>query len=171
METILKQRLIGAAVIIALAVVLVPMVLDGAGIHVIPDIPDQPAYVTKRTAKIIKVVHDKVPDLPNSAKRLSRPDEQRAISSSPKSTKPDKRWSIQIASFNVSDNAKLLKKKLVDAGFKAYIAKKRYKKTGKIAYRVRIGPENNQFEARKLLARLKHEVMLNGFITTKNEVN
>lgn len=45
MELMLKQRLVGAAVIIALAVVLIPMILDGAGKHLVPDIPHEPNYL------------------------------------------------------------------------------------------------------------------------------
>ncbi len=41
----LKQRLVGAAVIIALAVVLIPMILDGAGKHLVPNIPHEPSYL------------------------------------------------------------------------------------------------------------------------------
>lgn len=57
MEVILKQRLIGAAVIIALAVVLVPMILDGAGKHQRPLIPEVPKQVSSQQYKRIQVVH------------------------------------------------------------------------------------------------------------------
>ena len=57
----LKQRLVGAAMIIALAVVLIPMILDGAGLHVIPDIPQTPRYVSKAVPKTIRVNHHQVP--------------------------------------------------------------------------------------------------------------
>lgn len=60
-EIMLKQRLVGAAMIIALAVVLIPMILDGAGLHVIPDIPQTPRYVSKAVPKTIRVNHHQVP--------------------------------------------------------------------------------------------------------------
>jgi len=60
-EVILKQRLIGAAVIIALAVVLIPMILDGAGQHRRPLIPEIPKYVNSQNTDPIQVVHKAVP--------------------------------------------------------------------------------------------------------------
>ena len=48
METTLKQRLIGAAVIIALAVIFVPMILDGSGreesVSLDMDVPPEPTF-------------------------------------------------------------------------------------------------------------------------------
>ena len=48
METTLKQRLIGAAVIIALAVIFVPMILDGSGreqsVALKMDVPPEPTF-------------------------------------------------------------------------------------------------------------------------------
>lgn len=61
MEVILKQRLIGAAVIIALAVVLVPMILDGAGKHQRPIIPEVPRYVSSNRYKPVQVAHKVAP--------------------------------------------------------------------------------------------------------------
>jgi len=64
-EVILKQRLIGAAVIIALAVVLIPMILDGAGQHQRPLMPEIPKYVSSVKVDPIQVVHKVIP-LPNA---------------------------------------------------------------------------------------------------------
>lgn len=61
MEVILKQRLIGAAVIIALAVVLIPMILDSAGKHERAGIPESPGYVTTHKPGQIRIVHTSVP--------------------------------------------------------------------------------------------------------------
>jgi len=48
METTLKQRLIGAAVIIALAVIFVPMILDGSGrqesVALNMEVPPEPTF-------------------------------------------------------------------------------------------------------------------------------
>lgn len=48
METTLKQRLIGAAVIIALAVIFVPMILDGSGrqesVAINAEVPPEPTF-------------------------------------------------------------------------------------------------------------------------------
>lgn len=42
MENVLKQRLVGAVVIIAIAVIVIPMLLDGSGDQVISEIPPRP---------------------------------------------------------------------------------------------------------------------------------
>ena len=42
MNLLLKQRLVGAAVIISLGVVIIPMLLDGSGSRIIQEIPDRP---------------------------------------------------------------------------------------------------------------------------------
>ena len=45
MEALLKQRLIGGAIVVALAVVLLPMILDGVSQHRVPDIPGVPKHL------------------------------------------------------------------------------------------------------------------------------
>jgi DedD protein len=57
----LKQRLIGAAVVVALAVVLVPMVLNTVGKHNVREIPAAPDYVSNSSPDKANLVHRKVP--------------------------------------------------------------------------------------------------------------
>lgn len=45
MDMALKQRLVGAAVIIAVAVIVIPLLLDGSGEPVISEIPPRPASI------------------------------------------------------------------------------------------------------------------------------
>lgn len=54
MNLLLKQRLVGAAVIIALGVVIIPMLLDGSGSRIIQEIPERPVRNSVSGAGLIK---------------------------------------------------------------------------------------------------------------------
>lgn len=54
MNLLLKQRLVGAAVIIALGVVIIPMLLDGSGSRIIQEIPERPARHSVSGAGMVK---------------------------------------------------------------------------------------------------------------------
>ena len=244
MELMLKQRLVGAAVIIALAVVLIPMILDGAGKRLVPDIPHEPNYLkshatnnlnaqgndvatvdTQKVAmankatptqsnKSLVTVHKTKPSprVTVKSKRLAMPPAHPSdgarqhtktsviknrvpvkvarvgstnnTASDPERKKPDPRtinsnpvrrksvyatikvWSVQIASFKSPVNARVLKRKLSKAGFKAYIFQSRSRKRRQSIYRVRIGPESSYSKAREILAKIRQKVRLNGYITS-----
>lgn len=55
----------GAAVIIALAVVLIPMILDGAGKHLVPDIPHEPHYLKTHVRQNVNVASHNIPPTKN----------------------------------------------------------------------------------------------------------
>ncbi len=247
----LKQRLVGAAVIIALAVVLIPMILDGAGKHLVPDIPHEPNYLKTHLRQKLSVRSQNISPLsginsrkvavmtvplmkPQSAKlvsglvskphstgldssrlpsrlsgntrihsratintkkantsvrvaragsvnsfartslssvtRSSLRRNPRTINSSPERRKSVyasiKVWSVQIASFKSPANARILKRKLNKAGFKAYILRTRANTRRQTVYRVRIGPEASHSKARAMLAKLRQRIRLNGYITS-----
>ena len=257
MELMLKQRLVGAAVIIALAVVLIPMILDGAGKHLVPDIPHEPNYlkthlaeetktpglapaiaksgkkpvavvpmttvtvpakkshpVTRHASGFVatprmvsasssskgankrgKIAHPPARKYPprqfngsrahtSAAKKVQHSRKAvkvaragtgqlavpRVVNSQPARRKSVyaaiKVWSVQIASFKSPNNARLLKRKLDRAGFKAYIRLSRAHRGRPAIYRVRIGPEKTHSSARATLTRLRQKVRLNGYITS-----
>lgn len=243
MEALLKQRLIGGAIVIALAVVLLPMILDGVSQHRVPDIPGVPKHVLNNRQESVSLfermkpsptsktlqssglnfsstslppaqpsdgysaddfVHRLAPSAGNTIPALQAPVPTKApVAANPSPAvkietltsreptesgvqktasyiaapptllgedielkKASAGWSVQIASFNDPTNASLLKKKLDKAGFQAYILPTGAKSGRGAIYRVRIGPEVDKDKARAILARVKLEVRLNGFITS-----
>ena len=73
MEPALKQRLVGAAVIIALGIIVIPMILDGAGERQLRKMPDapEPSRITKSGFVINNKQEIKLPEEP--AKVLAEP--------------------------------------------------------------------------------------------------
>jgi len=59
MEPAMKQRLLGAAVIVGLAVIILPLLLDGSGTSEIEEIPPPPQPETAQTGPIVS--DDRVP--------------------------------------------------------------------------------------------------------------
>ncbi len=74
MDQNIKQRLVGLAVIFALAVIFLPMILDGSGVEkktLVIEIPDQPVVVANPEfdQKIIEL-HERVEELPELEPRF-----------------------------------------------------------------------------------------------------
>ncbi len=82
METTLKQRLIGAAVIIALAVIFVPMILDGSGrqesVALNMEVPPEPTFTFESDLPDPKEL-DKLP--PIQKKEAESTDDQSSLQS------------------------------------------------------------------------------------------
>ncbi len=176
-EIILKQRLVGAAMIVALAVVLVPMILDGAGLHVIPDIPETPKYVSQTLPKTIRVNHHQLPrptaQQPVSTHKRPAATVGTAVPENRAGSRPvdggaakkTRQWVVQVASFRNRENARVLRRRLRQAGFKVFV-----QRTGgrgnRAVYRVRIGPEQDRARLKEILERLKQHARLSGYVVT-----
>jgi DedD protein len=79
METTLKQRLIGAAVIIALAVIFVPMILDGSGRQesaaINMEVPPEPTFTFESELPDSKKL-DELPPIANSTEPSEAPTQE-----------------------------------------------------------------------------------------------
>ncbi|MGH8551252.1 MAG: SPOR domain-containing protein [Methylococcales bacterium] len=150
MDQNLKQRLVGATVLSALAVIFVPMLFDDSGSSLntrdfeLPDIPVQ-----------IEASHVEVPMQRKDAKPLAAPgsaSESVQNLPAPEPNSGDQKrtpltaWVIQVGSFGKPENADQLRDQLRKAGFPAYVESA--KKNGAAAFRVRVGPELDQGRAR-----------------------
>ncbi len=129
METKLKQRAIGAIVLTCLAIILLPMLLDGSPEdreRVLAAFPEPPMVtltelsvedIERRmqqganasAAKLPKVLEDKTSD-ENDAEAFKLDANQLPIS-----------WSLHLGSFENADNARALRKKLRAANHRTYI--------------------------------------------------
>jgi DedD protein len=144
-ETRLKQRVIGAVVLIALAIIVLPMLLDGSAedrARIDASIPEPPRIdleslsvedidrrmqIMEQTSaeQLPKMVEDKGP---------ARPAEELALDANNLPVS----WSLQLGSFSKPENALSLRDTLRAAEFHAYIIQARTPE-GEM-YRVLVGP-------------------------------
>ena len=186
---LLKQRIVGGVVLVAVAVIVVPYVLDfgndrewwgqGAGV---PEPPEQ-GFVTRvlplekwarqaeselaaGTARIdAPLSPPPAPDAP-AAPALSPPAPPPTVSApaaQPADKSADKQeWVVQLGSFSSKKNADDLSGFLVKRGFRAFV--ERNIQSGDAVYRVRIGPETARARADTLRERVERETQLRAIV-------
>jgi DedD protein len=180
-----KRRLVGAAVVVALIVIFVPMLLDrsdrdGLGEPIV--IPDEP-LVEEGGADEADLgalsAEDMIPPLPapepppGAVLEPLRPDAPPPAAESSAELAPESdpelapagprpvpagtaSWVVQVASLGSPDAAKGLQNRLRAKGFTAFVEEAMV--NGKRYYRVRVGPEIERARADNLAARLQGEV-------------
>ena len=139
----LKQRLIGAVVLLALGVIFLPVLFDRDRIEPIDQetlIPEAPEVVT---VDIPAPAEPEVKDPAPHPKTMYVPDESQVASPEPEPafapTGEAKAWVLQVASFRFDKHAKALHDQLAEQGYDAYM-RKTPMKTGSIT-RVYVGPK------------------------------
>lgn len=202
----LKQRLIGATVLIALAVIFVPMFLDGAGhrdrstqidippepefefekrLPPLPEIgsesfesidvhkpapaevesPSLPSETVKAPAPIESAAPEKEPNVAKLSPPISPPKSQSKseIKTTPSPKSIDHGWVVQVGSFKLRSNAVALRDKLKAAGYQVIEEKGGTRNIP--VYRVKVGPVEKRDRASVLLAKLRKEQQLEGYVT------
>lgn len=188
MQQRLKQRLVGAVVLVALAVIFVPMLLTGPVERAATDVPIEipprpliaaPSEATAPESEAPGVAAPATPSRPieiasEPAPAESAPAEPPAQGSvapvvapnepAGKSTAPSElaSWAVQVGSFGSEANAIGLRDKLRGKGFPAYVDAIDGK--ARTFYRVRIGPMIQRAEAEQLQSRLAAEEKLKGLV-------
>lgn len=189
MEKGLKERLVGAAVLVILAVIFIPMLLGGypESEQVISEtnIPERPASksgsrvvplqlpVTDNAEITTEDLSEKndVPDILQlgtpTLGTVQKIEDKSEIPESPTEKNQSKQvgltaWVVQLGSFNTRENAELLNEKLRKSGYPAFVEP--LKQDNGIIYRVRVGPELLRSDADALLARLKTSMKLDGIV-------
>lgn len=171
MDERLKQRLVGAAVLVLAAVIFVPMLLDqGDGD------PRQPAGTIPEPRP-----ESSPPPLPEDASARSVPlDSKRRLAvpapAAPAAQKPPAKtvkkaapvapaatsvtpgFAVQVGSFAKASNATGLRDKLVAKGYTAFV-----KSSGSVT-RVYVGPQSSRAKAEKVLKKLLAEFQLKGIV-------
>jgi DedD protein len=189
-EITVKQRLAGAIVLIALGVIFIPMLLDGAGMRekdrLEMRLPPKPRYDFPRQIKVEPLPEPvkeevvttesepiKEEPKPETEPKQVKPPVQEKPKASTRPVKPEpeptpakspglETYVIQVGSFGDRSNALALRDKLRKAGFTAYIESTRA--GGKEMTRVKVGPVLKQKEAESLLQRLNKKMKLEGQI-------
>jgi DedD protein len=186
----LKQRVVGAAVLVALCVVFIPIFLDNGALDTtVPDasgIP--PAPDGDFSSRVIPLSEEKIDELEAQAGEPPRSpvaETSEHIAAAPEvpagevaalivdETVPGAgggdsprtgvvAWSVQLGSFSNDDNARRLIEKLRDEGFPAYL-ERRLEQDGSV-FKVRVGPEIRREDAERLRARLEQKFALKGIV-------
>jgi DedD protein len=175
----LKQRLIGAIVLVSLGVIFIPMLLKG------PDTLDTPILTTnippKPDRKTEVIPLKPLPPRPDKSPITSIPVEKEtpavkpepappAAESKPaaKADKPANNladlqgWVVQVGSFSRKSNALSLEGRLRKKGYSAYV--EAYEAKSGTRYRVRVGPELSEGKSKATAASLKREMGIDGFV-------
>jgi len=164
----LKQRVVGVIVLTAVAIIVVPVLLDGTDEErqrIVQSVPDSP------TLEVLDVSSQDIIDQMNRI-------EADSTASLPQETEdpPDiaplestldpgglpRAWSLQVASFVGEDNATQLRADLRKNGFKSYVLKVSTE-TGE-RFRVLIGPHLQRDRLEKIKVQIDAEYQLQGRI-------
>jgi DedD protein len=170
MDERMKQRLVGAAVLVLAAVIFVPMLLDQDDGD-----PKLPARIIQRSPPELEP-----PRLPEDASARSVPLDSKPTTAAPAVPAPEKPepklpaktvnkataaaggtktgFAVQVGSFSKSSNARGLRDKLVARGYTVFV-----KSSGSVT-RVYVGPQSSRGEAEKVLKRLLAELRLKGIV-------
>ena len=184
MDRSLKERVIGASVLVALAVWLIPWVLDGP----VPDAEsgaaqapatEGPAPLRTQTIRLEEnrqhsSAPGDTPDIPGSAApqdseevaRVTLDASAGAQPGAPAAPVPPVRtsaeaqveavpgWLVQVGSFGDEENARQVAGRLVEAGYTARLYP--HRSGGNLMYRVRVGPEPNREGADEIASSLRN---------------
>ena len=186
MEQRLKERLTGTVVLVLLAVIVIPLLLDDnreqeTGRITTTNIPEKPDDTfTTRLIPILEQdeilpVEEHVEEVPAAAvEEIDTHTGKAANRGEPAATAPAASaetenksltgWVVQVGSFT-RENADKLNDELQAAGYRSYIVDEPVTGgDGSLVYQVRVGPEVLRSEAMKLQAELKKDMKLDGFV-------
>lgn len=181
MDIALKQRIVGALIVIGGGIVFIPSILEGPVIdsqQLILDVPPRPEltpykvdparYEQLVTEVDAQIARDQAQEIPAEAdaankKAENTPTTTQEIAKTSVSKPPlNPVWTVQLGSFTQIGNAKELETKLQKNKFKAYI--KKINTDNGIKYRVFVGPEIRQADAYAVAQQLQKKFGLSGLI-------
>lgn len=169
MDAKLKQRLTGAVILTCLAIILLPLLLDGTEeerTRIISEIPEPPR---------IELSDITVQDIERQMEQMEKASEARlpreVVDETDYEASPDfildknnlpVNWSLQLGSFQNEENATRLRAQLRQQNYRSYIL---HAKTsdGEI-YRVFVGPSSSKEALAKMNAEIEQKLKLKGRI-------
>lgn len=164
----MKQRLVGAVVLVALVVIFVPMLLDdepmvtsGITKSNIPPKPKSDLPTRTISHKEIKPLLPAAPSAEPAKVTHSKP-KAKPAAVAPKTRAGISAWVVQVASFEKRENASKLVKRLRAAKLSAFLEQASVSK--KTVFRVRVGPEVDHKKAEAIRARIERKFKLKGKI-------
>lgn len=179
-----KQRLVGAIVIVSLAVIFIPMLLNtednvnplliGSNI---PDKPDSDMDVIPLTPPPPRPQQKPITVIPvdensaaadtqaDSTQTTTDPETGQAPTETASAVTPEQQlsgWVVQLGSFSKKQNALELRNKARSHGFAAFV--EAYSSKSGQRYRVRVGPEISVEDANKLKQEIKRKMGTDGLV-------
>jgi len=183
-EAPVRYRMVGAIVLIFLAVLFLPWLFDGAGYEAMQDlerpIPDRPLFVEPHTpsapagnlrrpsAESIAGEEAPVIALPEAAPPAPAPEVRTpapAARPAPSPAAPAGArvgWAVQVGSFGREVNAREQAQRLREAGFTAFV--ERGKADGRDVWRVKVGPRAERDQALQLRDELQRRMDVSGIV-------
>ena len=173
MDERMKQRVIGAAVLVIAAVVFIPMLLDQGGevpeqvprMVPSPSPPSAPPPRPPQDTDVRIVPLDQptpVPAAPAEPAPAKNKPPAKAVTApappAPREPLVKSAFAVQLGSFSKASNALGLRDKLKAKGYRAFV------KTSGSVTRVYVGPQKNRTEAEKALKKLLADTKLKGIV-------
>jgi len=171
MERALKERIIGAAVLVVVVVLVVPVFLDGrpGGGEIVSERVPLPGQSEQKSQTVVldRDRKDPVPIQEQSqeaAKPVARQPQPEPVKSDPEPAKPEPQkdvtpasttgmWVVQLGSFGDQENAERLAADLRKQGFAAFLSQ--HSTSSGLQHRVRIGPQKDRESAEAMAVRLQ----------------
>ena len=176
MDSTLKYRIVGASVLLSLAVIFIPMILDGSGKESITqidmEIPPEPVLVF--SDELEDQLQKPAPEHSTAGQQVkeTHPDADPANNVVPEvvvsaKTQPELlSWVVQVGAFSDKPKALAMQKQLIDAGYDALV--EIGSNQGKDYFRVKVGPVISQDEATKIRDSLRNKMKLNAAFVTRH---
>ncbi|MEE9254872.1 MAG: SPOR domain-containing protein [Pseudomonadales bacterium] len=176
MEERIKYRLTGTVVVLALAIIFLPMLFDGAGVPDIPfdvDLPPPPMSAVEplpepgsETWAFVDEANDLRDRFERAPGLIGQP-QHRATGLDEASSGADRQgvplaWSVQLASFLRENNAVGLRDQLQQDGYNAYLV--RIRDGEALRTQVAVGPRVSREEVEALQGELRERYELEGII-------
>lgn len=169
MDQKLKQRLTGAVILTSLAIVLLPLLLDGTPEErqrIAKEIPTPPSVELKDIS--VQDVHAQMEQMERASEArlpkevVDQTDYQESSDFILDQNKLPVTWSLQLASFENEENATRLRGMLRDKNYRSYILHARTNE-GEL-YRVFVGPSSSKDTLSKMGEEIEAELNLRGRI-------
>jgi len=175
-EERLKRRLVGAVVLVSLAVIFLPMLLEQEQMGEVriesSNIPPRPADKQQFQSSVLPVPDDEplikpLSDVPDREPVGSSSTQMNELTSEPDEPTESEQprtglsaWVVQVASLSKKESADELEAELRTKGFTAFVEPVSIK--GRNLYRVRVGPELDRKRAEKMAEGIRKAVDLKG---------
>lgn len=147
MDTPVKQRVVGAIVLVAIAVIVVPAILDGSGYKSRHsrsiEIPAKPDFTALNQDKVKPIATP----LDEAFKKQTQQKQQAKAKL--------KSWMLQVGTFDSKQNAEKYRDELREKGHTTHVIEDKSK--DKTVYKVRIGPDLSKQRIEKLRDKLKKQ--------------
>lgn len=170
----LKRRLVGALVLVSLAIIFVPMMLDSRAVEenlgaAIPSRNAGPFDENLAQQSPLPIERSDFKPAPAPFDPSQKPS---AAAGVPQASSPEVdnlvpppplvAWVVQVGSFSQQDNAESVASRLRAAGFDTVIEKAMV--DGQAVYRVQAGPESTEARAEQLRLQISDKVKLDGSV-------